>query len=159
MAVNHYLRYMKLFEFGKRVQRGYLKLNPRNFYRVSRYEYADGDVKSLTGNNSSLIFVIGVHDDKVNCIKLNEVSVEIFSRWFPTILRAAIKTEDIDKMEMTSDLIVESDKSGNGFFSSKIKGNAIYNVNPRPYRTYNLDGLQYIQEIKLKKETLTEFLK
>lgn len=158
MAVNHYLRYVKLFEFGKRVQKGYLKLNPRNFYRVSRYEYADGDVKSLTGNNSSLIFVLGVHDEKVNCIKLNEVGLEIFMRWFPTILKPTIKAESVDSMEMTSDLIIDGDKSGKTLFESKVKTNAIYRVNPRPYRTYNLDGLQYIQEIKLKSEVLKEML-
>jgi hypothetical protein len=158
MAVNHYLRYAKLFEFGKRVQKNYLKLNPRNFYRISRYAYADGDVKSLSGNNSSLVFVIGVHDEKVNCIKLNEVSVEIFTRWFPTLLKPVITEADVDGIEMTSDLIIESDKSGNGLFESKIKGKSIYNVNPRPYRTYNLDGLQYIQEIKLKSETIKGML-
>jgi hypothetical protein len=158
MAVNHYLRYTKLFEFGKRVQKNYLKLNPKNFYRISRYAYADGDVKSLSGNNSSLVFVIGVHDEKVNCIKLNEVSVEIFSRWFPTILKPTITEADVDSMEMTSDLIIQGDKSGNALFESKIKGKSIYNVNPRPYRTYNLDGLQYIQEIKLKSETIKEML-
>jgi hypothetical protein len=158
MAVNHYLRYTQLFEFGKRVQKNYLKLNPRNFYRISRYAYADGDVKSLSGNNSSLVFVIGVHDEKVNCIKLNEVSVEIFTRWFPTLLKPAITEADVNGIEMTSDLIIEGDKSGNGLFESKIKGKSIYNVNPRPYRTYNLDGLQYIQEIKLKSETIKEML-
>jgi hypothetical protein len=158
MAVNHYLRYTQLFEFGKRVQKNYLKLNPRNFYRISRYAYADGDVKSLSGNNSSLVFVIGVHDEKVNCIKLNEVSVEIFTRWFPTLLKPAITEADVNGIEMTSDLIIESDKSGNGLFESKIKGKSIYNVNPRPYRTYNLDGLQYIQEIKLKSETIKGML-
>lgn len=158
MAVNHYLRYVKLFEFGKRVQKGYLKLNPRNFYRVSRYEYADGDVKSLTGNNSSLIFVLGVHDEKVNCIKLNEVELEVFKRWFPTMLKPTIKTEDVDSMEMTSDLIIDGDRSGKTLFESKVKGKTIYNKNPRPYRTYNLDGLQYIQEIKLKTETIKDML-
>lgn len=158
MAVNHYLRYVKLFEFGKRVQKGYLKLNPRNFYRVSRYEYADGDVKSLTGNNSSLIFVLGVYDEKVNCIKLNEVGLEIFMRWFPTMLKPTTKDEDVDKMEMTSDLIIDSDRSGKTLFESKVKGKSIYNQNPRPYRTYNLDGLQYIQEIKLKAETIKDML-
>jgi hypothetical protein len=115
-------------------------------------------VKSLSGNNSSLVFVIGVHDEKVNCIKLNEVSVEIFTRWFPTLLKPTITEADVDGIEMTSDLIIEGDKSGNGLFESKIKGKSIYNVNPRPYRTYNLDGLQYIQEIKLKSETIKEML-
>lgn len=158
MAVNHYLRYVKLFEFGKRVQKGYLKLNPRNFYRISRYENVDGDIKSLTGNNSSLIFVLGVHDEKVNCIKLNEVGLEIFKRWFPTMLKPTINAENVDNMEMISDLIIDGDRSGKTLFESKVKGKSIYNVNPRPYRTYNLDGLQYIQEIKLKSETIKEML-
>ena len=158
MAVNHYLRYVKLFEFGKRVQKGYLKLNPRNFYRVSRYEYADGDVKSLTGNNSSLIFVLGVHDEKVNCIKLNEVGLEIFKRWFPTLIKPTIKSEEVDSMEMISDLIIDGDITAYSLHVQVEKTNAIYKVNPRPYRTYNLDGLQYIKEIKLKSETLKEML-
>lgn len=158
MAVNHYLRYVKLFEFGKRVQKGYLKLNPRNFYRISKYEYADGDVKSMTGNNSSLIFVLGVHDEKVNCIKLNEVDLEVFMRWFPTMIKPTIKAEDVDAMEMISDLIIDGDRSGKTLFESKVKGKTIYNKNPRPYRTYNLDGLQYIQEIKLKAETIKDML-
>jgi hypothetical protein len=154
MAVNYYLRYKELFEFEKRVQKNYIKTNPRNFYRVSRYEYSDGDVKSLTGTNSSLIFVIGVHDDKVNCIKLNEVRPELFLQWMPTLFKLPITVEDIDNMKLTSDLLVISDLSGNGLFESKIKGKPLYNSNPRPYRTYNLDGLQYIQEIKLKSDIL-----
>jgi hypothetical protein len=158
MAENHYLRYVKLFEFGKRVQKTYLKLNPRNFYRVSRYEYADGDVKSLTGKNSSLIFVIGIYEDKVNCIKLNDVRLEIFLRWFPTLLKPIVTEADVDTMEAVSDLIIDVDRSGKTLFESKIKGRSIYNANPRPYRTYNLDGLQYIQQISLKNEILKGML-
>ena len=41
---------------------------------------------------------------------------------------------------------------------AKVIGKSIYNLDPRPYRTYNLDGLQYIQEIKLKKEVVKEML-
>ena len=57
MAVNYYLQYKNTFDFGNRVQRQYLYQNPRNFYRISRYENVDGEVKSLVGNNSSIILV------------------------------------------------------------------------------------------------------
>lgn len=158
MAVNYYLKYRDIFEFGNRVQRQYVFQNPRNFYRISRYEYGDGDVKSLVGNDSSLIFVIGIYEGKINCIKLNEVRPEIFFRWFPTVFRNNITTEDIDGMNKTSDLIIFSDKTGNMLFETKIKNKQIYNQNPRPYRTYSLDGIKYIQEIKIKADILKQIL-
>lgn len=151
---NYVLQYKNLFDYGKRVTKQFIKMHPRNFYRISRYEYSDGDTKSLAGIDSSIVFVIGVYDNKVNCIKLNEVNPDIFLRWFPSLLKLSIKVENIDSIENDSDIIIESDLSGNQLFENKIKNKPIYNVNPRPYRTYNLDGLQYIQKINLKKEIL-----
>jgi len=156
--MNYFLQYKKMFEFGSRVQRQYLFQNPRNFYRISRYENIEGDVKSLIGNESSLIFVIGIFDNKVNCIKLNEIRTEIFLRWFSTIIQNNIIFEDIDKMEKTSDILPFYDKTGNILFETKIKNKPIYNQNPSPYRTYTLDGIKYIQEIKLKTNILKQIL-
>lgn len=158
MAVNYYNRYIELFEFGKRTQAQMVKMNPQNFYRISRYEYSDGETKSLVGREASLIFVIGVFDNKINCIKLNEVRPEIFMSWIPTLIKSSIKSEDIDNMEKFSDIIVNSDRSGNVLFETKIKLNKIYKQEPRPYRTYNLDGLKYIQQINLKKEIIKGML-
>jgi hypothetical protein len=158
MSVNYYLKYMELFEVGQRVQKKYLQLNPRNFYRVSRYENVAGDVKSLTGPKSSLIFVIGTHEDKVNCLKLNEIRPAVLLKWLPTIIKDSVKVENIDEMKLLSDIIIVSDKFGNKLFESKIKGKVIYNIEPRPYRTYNLDGLKYIQEVKLKTDVLKSLL-
>jgi hypothetical protein len=151
---NYSLQYKQIFDFGKRVNKQFLKTNPKNFYRISRYEYADGDTKSLSGIEASIVFVIGTHENKVNCIKLNEVKPDIFLRWFPTLLNPSIKIENISDRKLDSDVIISGDIYGNQLFESKIKNKPIYNVNPRPYRTYNLDGLQYIQKINLKKEIL-----
>jgi hypothetical protein len=158
MAVNYYNRYVELFDFGKRTQAQVVKMNPQNFYRISRYEYSDGDTKTLAGRDASLIFVIGVYEDKINCIKLNEVRPEIFMDWIPTLLKSSIKSEDIDNVEKFSDIVINSDGSGNRLFESKIKQNKIYKQEPRPYRTYNLDGLKYIQQINLKKEIIKGML-
>jgi hypothetical protein len=158
MAVNYYNRYVELFDFDKRVQKQFVKMNPRNFYRISRYEYSDGDTKSLAGRDASLIFVIGVFEDKVNCIKLNEVRPELFMKWFPTILKPSIKVEDVDNSTNINDLIITDSISGNKLFESKIKIHPIYKQEPRPYRTYNLDGLKYIQQINLKKDLIKTML-
>jgi hypothetical protein len=155
---NFYLKYKDLFEFGSRVSIQHVKLNPQNFYRISRYETVSGDTKSLVGNESSLIFAIGIFENKVNCIKLNEIRPELFLGWVPTILRPAIKEVDIDEYESTRDIVIKNNITGNNLFESKIRNKPIYNTNPRPYRTYDLSGLKYIQEIKLKKQILKEML-
>jgi hypothetical protein len=148
--VNYYLKYTELFDFGDRVKSQFLKLNPKNFYRISRYEYSNGDIKSMPGRDSSLIFVIGVFDDIVNCLKLNEVRPEIFLQFVSKILKSGIKSEMIDNMNQFSDIVIPGDKSGKLLFESKIKTNKIYNLKPTPYRTYNLGGIKYIQKIELK---------
>lgn len=156
--MNYYLQYKNNFDFGNRVQRQYLLQNPRNFYRISRYENVDGEVKSLVGNDASIIFVIGIFENKVNCIKLNEVRPQIFLRWFSTIIKNGIVSEDIDVMQKTSDILPFYDKTGNILFESKVKNKPIYNQTPNPYRTYTLDGIKYIQEIKLKNNILKQIL-
>jgi hypothetical protein len=133
-------------------------VNPRNLYRISSYNYVDGESRSLAGSNSSLIFVFGIHDDKLNCLKLNNVSTDEFKSWLKTLLKPNIKGTDIDNMKKLEDLIVSSDTQGNGIFESKIKGTSIYNSNPRPYRTYSIKGLNYIQEVKLKMDFLKSLL-
>lgn len=155
---NYFLQYKTTFDFGNRVTKQFVKQNPRNFYRISRYEYSDGDTKSLVGNESSLVFVIGVFENKVNCIKLNEVRPEVFIRWFPTILKPSLKVEDIDKANSLDEIVIFDSLDGNVLFESKIKTHPIYKQEPRPYRTYNLDGLKYIQQIQLKKEVIKSFI-
>jgi hypothetical protein len=61
-------------------------------------------------------------------------------------------------MKTLDELIIQSDVQGNALFESKIKGKPIYNTNPRPYRTYNMGGLKYIQEVKLKADFLKSLI-
>jgi hypothetical protein len=91
-------------------------------------------------------------------LKLNNVSTDEFKGWLKTLLKPNIKGTDIDNMKKLEDLIVSSDTQGNGIFESKIKGTSIYNSNPRPYRTYSIKGLNYIQEVKLKMDFLKSLL-
>jgi hypothetical protein len=158
MAVNYYNRYVELFDFDKRVQKQFVKMNPRNFYRISRYEYSDGETKNLTGRESALVFVIGTFDDKINCIKLNEVLPDVFLKFIKTVIERDLTEGDVDSMKMFSDLIKPTSVDGNSLFEGKIKGKPIYNLTPRPYRTYNLDGLKYIQQINLKKDLIKTML-
>jgi hypothetical protein len=133
-------------------------LGSGNLYRISSYEYADGESRSLAGANSSLIFVFGIYEKKINCLKLNDVSIDVFKSWLKTLIKPTTKKEDIDSIKQLEEIIIESDAKGNKLFESKIKGKPIYNINPRPYRTYNMEGLKYIQEVKLKADFLKSLI-
>lgn len=153
---NYGPQYKKFIEKEERASKS--SLEPRNLYRVSSYDYADGESRSLAGINSSLIFVFGIHEKKLNCLKLNDVKPEKFEKWLATILKPSLTEKDIDDMKMLEDILIESDRNGSRLFESKIKSNPIYNNEPRPYRTYNIVGLKFIQEVKLKKEFLKSLL-
>ena len=150
------MSYSKFIDKEVRISKSLI--NPGNLYRISSYEYADGESRSLAGANSSLIFVFGIHEKKVNCLKLNDVSADVFKTWLKTLIKPTTKNEDIDSMKKLEEIIIESDAKGNKLFESKIKGKPIYNINPRPYRTYNMEGLKYIQEVKLKADFLKSLI-
>lgn len=153
---NYGPQYKKFIDKEERASKA--SLQPRNLYRISSYDYADGEPRSLAGINSSLIFVFGIHEKKLNCLKLNDVKPEKFEKWLPTILKPALKESEIDEMKMLDEILIDSDRSGARLFESKIKSNPIYLNEPRPYRTYNINGLRMIQEVKLKKEFLKSLL-
>ena len=153
---NYSVEYKKYIESEIRSSKSMLE--PGNLYRISSYDYSDGETRSLAGINSSIIFVFGIYEKKLNCLKLNEVKTDKFKTWLQTILKQGLKSEDIDYMKTLDEIIIPTDRAGNRLFESKIKGKPIYINDPRPYRTYTIDGLKYIQEIKLKKDFIKSLL-
>ena len=153
---NYSVEYKKYIESEIRASKS--SLEPGNLYRISSYDYSDGESRSLAGINSSIIFVFGIYDKKLNCLKLNEVKTDKFKNWLQTILKEGLVPEDVDSMKTLDEIIITTDRAGNRLFESKIKGKPIYTNDPRPYRTYTLDGLKYIQEIKLKKDFIKSLL-
>jgi hypothetical protein len=155
---NYSLKYKDMFEYGSRVQRAFVERHPRNFFRISKYEYIDGDIKSLAGIDSSYIFVIGIYNGKINCIKLNEIRPDVFFNWLKTIFNPIPSTKKYDDSKDLADMLITSDRTGNVLFESKIKNSPMYRTIPSPYRTYTLDGLKYIQKLNLKDEILKELI-
>lgn len=155
--INHGPQYKKYIESEERASKS--TLEPRNIYRISSYEYSDEDSqRSLAGINSSLVFVVGIHEKKLICLKLNDIKPEKFMKWLPTVFKPALKSEHIDNMEMLEEIIIQSDRNGSKIFESKIKTNIIYTTEPRPYRSYYIEGLKFIQLVNLKKDFLKSLL-
>ena len=48
-------------------------IRPKNVYKIVYYEYADGTAKTLSGPKTAYVFVIGIYDKKLVCLKISEM--------------------------------------------------------------------------------------
>jgi len=130
-------------------------LKPKNVYKIVSYDYADGSSKQLTGVKTSYVFVIGIFDGKLNCVKISEFTPVKFFSWLKGLFQTTLTEQKIMEAEHLRDVIIRSDKAGSRMFNN-LKSSPLYNINPTPYRTYNLSGIKQIQEIVFKKSKLIE---
>lgn len=147
------LQYNKLVEAEKGVSK--TNLRPRNLYRIASYRYKDGEKKTLTGNESAIVFIFGRSATQFFAVKVNNIRPEKFFQWLKSIL--ANDKNDWDKIERLEDAIMISDREGKSIFSN-LKSSQIYREEPTPYRTYNIKGIGGIEEISLRKDILKKYL-
>ena len=46
------------------------RIRPRKVYKITGYEYADGDTKSFRGSNAVYVFALGIFKGKMYCLKI-----------------------------------------------------------------------------------------
>jgi hypothetical protein len=129
-------------------------VRPRNIYRINSYKYSDGVSKTLTGADSSLVFLVGIHDKKLLCVKISMLRPDIFLRWIKDLFAAGLTHKKFDKYEKLEDLLILADRAGNKIFNGFVKPSSFYNKKTNPYRTYSMSGIKNIQEVHLKKDLL-----
>jgi hypothetical protein len=122
------------------------------------YEYADGTQKSLTGTKTTLIFLIGIFEKKLHCLKIGDIRPDIFFKWLHTILKRGVTDDTILDYSELEELVQTSTKSGKPLFTAKIKDKPIYNRKEHIYRVYLLSGVKQIVEVKFKPNVLMEKL-
>ena len=154
-------QYKPFIEKEERISKNFIK--PLEIYRISTYKYAEGNITSLAGSKSALVFSIGTYDGKFNCIKISEVRPDLFFRFMSTLKNKSLTEQKIDDSKFLYDLMIEygSDKSGKLIYDRHIKNSSQFrNLKNQynPYRTYNLDGLIYVQRVNLKKDYLKNIL-
>jgi hypothetical protein len=132
---------------------------PRNIYKITSYKYTDGTQKTLSGVDTSLVFVLGIYDKKLSCIKISEMKPEKFLNWMSGLFKTGLIKENINSTQPLEDLLILADKQGKKLVSMVQQSSAIYNHNPNPYRTYNLTGIKQIYEVKLKADVLKKYYK
>jgi hypothetical protein len=154
-------QYKPFIEKEERVAKPYIK--PLEIYRISTYKYADGDIKSLAGINSALVFSIGIYEKKFNCIKMSEIRPDMFFKFMANLKNKSLTEQKIDEAKFLYNLMIEmgSDMSGKIIYDRYIKNSSQFRALKKqynPYRTYNLEGLIYVQRVTLKKDFLKRTL-
>jgi hypothetical protein len=152
------LQYKPLIESESSVAKTLVR--PRNIYKINSYKYKDGNTKSLSGVETSFVFVIGITSDKVvSCIKLSLIKPDIFFRWLKTLIRAGLSEEALKNAESLEDIIVLDAKDGQTIFNQFVKTSRLYRQNPPTYRTYLLKNIKNIEQVTIKKDILLNLLK
>ncbi len=135
-------------------------VRPRNIYKINTYKYKDGKTKTLSGVETSLVFVIGISSDKVvSCLKISLIKPEIFFKWLAKLIQKGLTQEAITNSKSLEDIILVDNKDGQKIFNQFVKTNRVYTQEPNPYRTYLLKNIKNIEEVNIKKEILLKFLK
>ena len=99
-------QYKPFIEKEERIAKNNIK--PLEIYRISTYKYADGDIKSLAGINSALVFSIGIYEKKFNCIKLSEIRPDMFFKFMAKLKNKSLTEQKIDEAEFLYDLMIST---------------------------------------------------
>ena len=132
-------------------------IRPKNVYKIVYYEYADGTAKTLSGPKTAYVFVIGIYDKKLVCLKISEIQPDKFFIWLKSIFQKSLTNKKIDESNKLEEITIRSDRNGSTLYSRYISGKAIITQTKNPYRTYNMDGIRQISEVIIKKDTLKEY--
>ena len=132
-------------------------VRPKNIYKIVYYQYADGVAKTLSGPKTAYVFVIGIYDKKLVCLKISEIRPDKFFLWLKSIFQKTLTNERIDESDRLDEITIRSDRTGSTLFNRYVKGKTIVTQNKNPYRTYNMDGIRQISEVIINKDTLKEY--
>ena len=156
--MNHSSKYRLIQEgTGKRVPKG--NLQPYGVYKISTYQYADGNKERLAGSEETIIFVTGIYQKKVSALKLSNIPPANFFKWFKkltkndSVVKRVLESSQIGLYQL-GDVF---DSGGNRVYDGYIKNNRDFVAKGAAYRTYNIDGIQYSTEIFFKQDTLKQY--
>lgn len=141
-------QYIQFLKPEKRIPRSLIR--PRNIYRITTYR--GGKPATRSAEDARYVFVIGIIDNKVHCIKLNPIRPIDF-----TNLIGKLRDK---RTPLSSDISLEYmlkkfNRSGNNLFDSHIKNNTkLYNRGFNNYRTYILDNIVNVYEIRFEQPVL-----
>ena len=141
-------QYTKFLRPEKRIPRA--QIRPRNIYRIVTYR--DGQPPTQTAEKARYVFVIGIVGNKVHCIKINPINPLHFTQ---LIGKLRDKRKPISSQLRLEYMLKTFSKDGNALFDTSIKNNRnLYRRDLDNYRTYILDKIVNVYEIRFEQEVL-----
>ena len=151
--MSHTREYKAFLKPERRVPRS--QIRPRNIYRITTYKGGDPITKS--GDNARYVFVVGIVDGKAHCIKLNDIRPVDFTNFINKLRDKRIPIGSDQALEL---LLKRFSKDGKGLFESYIKNNSkVYSKSLANYRTYKLESIQNVYEIRFEEDFLRQLFK
>ena len=145
--MDYKLQYRQLLTDGRTISRNNIK--PRNLYRIQTY--SGGDPNSA----ERYVFVIGVVDDKIHCLKLNEILPKDFISFLNKIID---KRKPIGPVTTLNEIVKKFNKGGSDLFEQYVKKDTnVYSKNVKSYRIYNQDKISTVSEVFFEPTLLEEF--
>jgi len=131
------------------------QIRPRNIYRITTYR--GGKPATKGGEDARYIFVIGIVDDKVHCIKLNPIKPIDFTMFINKLRDKRIPIGSDQALEL---LLKKFSKDGSSLFETYIKRNSkLYSRSLANYRTYILNSIVNVYEIRFEEDFLRGLFK
>lgn len=127
-------------------------IRPRNIYRITTYK--GGEPATRSGDDARYIFVIGIVDKKLHCIKLNPIKPIDFTTFIAKLRDKRIPIGSDQSLEF---LLKKFSKDGANLFGTYIKNNnKLYSRTLSNYRTYKIDNITNVYEIRFEQDFLQE---
>jgi hypothetical protein len=146
-------QYKQILRPEVRVGKGEIK--PRNIYRISTYEGGNPPTKS--GQETRYVFVIGKVDGKIHCITLNNIKPVDFTNLINKLRNKGIPIKSDQALESLLKLF---SIDGKQLFETYIKRDSkVYSSKLNNYRTYILNNIQNVWEIRFEEGFLRELFK
>lgn len=140
-------QYKELFKFGRFISRNDMK--PRNIYRINTY---------LTGEpiaDFRYIFVIGILEDSIHCLKLNDIPPKHFISFLNKIRDKRIPITETTEIDT---LLRKFSRNGSDLFERYIKPDShIYSNKLQAYRIYKKKKITTVQPITFEENLLREW--
>lgn len=148
--------YEQITESEKKISKNLVR--PRNIYKITSYEYSDGTKKSLSGPDTSIVFIFGIYDNKYLALKISEIKPDEFFKWLKKLFLKGVSDEQYNQLDRLEEILILSDKKGSTIYNGFIKNKKIGKTNEEIYRTYSIKGVKNISEIKIQKDYLKQYL-
>jgi hypothetical protein len=137
------------------VRVGKNQILPRNIYRISTYK--DGTPPTKVGLESRYVFVIGKVNGKIHCLLLTHILPDNF---ISLLNKLRNKSKTIQANQPLEELLKLLPKDGKQLFEGYIKNNPkVYSSILDNYRTYFLDKIQNVWEIRFEEGFLQKIFK